>query len=212
VALDAGKRNRLEMLVGIGLVGVSGLLLLAYFVFVYGPSLEPRAMIAPPVPAGELVDLRDAYGRANAVAQAEAGDAQLVSASTQWQAASEETLLAGTDAWLFVFHSPGSSHVLDVVVSTDEAWVANQTRVWVAPEALAEGAWQAEPRDALQVFLAYGGREFLGQHPQAVVNLHLAESEEESPVWTIAALDPADRSLLSLAVNAETRQVLSVGP
>ena len=79
-------------------------------------------------------------------------------------------------------------------------------------EALAEGAWQAEPQDALQVFLAYGGQEFLDQHPQAVVNLHLAESEEEGPVWTIAALDPADRSLLSLAVSAETRQVLSVGP
>jgi hypothetical protein len=90
--------------------------------------------------------------------------------------------------------------------------VANQTRVWVAPGALAEGAWQAEPRDALQVFLAYGGREFLDQHPQAVVNLNLTESEEESPVWTIAALDPADRSLLSLAINAETRQVLPAGP
>jgi hypothetical protein len=210
--LDAGRRNRLEVLLGLGL-GVGGLLLIGYFVLIYGPSLKsPPPTVAPPVPPGRLVGLWDAYGQARAAAQAEAGDAQLVSASTQWQAVREEVLLAGTGAWLFVFYSPGSSHVLDVVVDVKKSEVANRTQVWAAPEPLAEGAWQKGPRDALLAFLAYGGREFIDQHPQAAVNLHLADGEEGSPVWTITALDPGDRSLVSVAIDAETMQVLFAGP
>jgi hypothetical protein len=53
---------------------------------------------------------------------------------------------------------------------------------------------------------------FLDEHPQAVVDLHLAESDSGSPVWAIVALDVSDRSLLSLLIDADTGQVLSVAP
>jgi hypothetical protein len=161
-----------------------------------------------------LIDLWDAYGEARAAVQAQAEDAQLVSASTQWQAVSEESLLNGTSSWSFVFYSPTGSHALDVVANADRAQVANQTQVGVASSPLAEGAWQAGPREALLVFLAYGGRAFLDEHPQAAVDLHLAENEDGKAVWTIVALDIGDiggedRTPLSVLIDADTMQVLS---
>ena len=203
------RRNLIEALLGM-CMGVGGLLLLGYFLWGHVPGLaSPPATAVPLTPTPALIELWDAYGQARAVARAEAGDAQLVSASTQWQAVSAGTLLDGADNWSFLFYSPVSSEALDVVVDTGTARVVNRTRVWVMPKALAEGDWRAGPRDALLAFLAYGGRVFLEEHPQAVVNLHLAERDDGGPAWSIVALDAKERSLLSLLVDAETGRVAS---
>jgi hypothetical protein len=199
------------MLVGIGL-GASGLLLIGILALVYGLGLKPKVEIQPPAAAGELVLLWDAYEQARSAARAEAGDALLVSASTQWQAASKEALLAGAEAWLFVFYSPANGHVLDVVTGGGGAQVTNQTRVWVAPDPLTgQESWEAGPQDALLIFLAHGGQQFLESRPQAVVNVRGAESDA-GPMWTVVALDPGDRGVLSLRIDATTNQVLFVAP
>ncbi|MFQ6101928.1 MAG: hypothetical protein ACE5OS_11950 [Anaerolineae bacterium] len=206
---NKGKLNLIEALLGI-CMGVSGLLLLGYLLWGSVPSLaSPPATATPSTSTQAVIDLWDAFEQARAAARVEAGDAQLVSASTQWQAASEEALLDGADNWSFVFYAPASGNAFDVIMSTGAARVVNQTQVWVAPKTLVEGAWRAGPRDALLVFLAYGGRAFLDEHPQAVVDLHLDERDDGGPVWTIVALDSEDRSLVSLLVDTETKQVLS---
>ena len=205
---DDGKRNWLLVLPVTGM-GIGYLVLLGYLLWCSVPGLTAAATDASPTPTRVLVDLWNGYEQARAAAQVQAPDAQLVSASTQWQVVSEDALLDGASSWSFVFYSPASSSSLDVVVDAGTAQVVNQTRVWVAPGALTEAAWQAGPRDALLVFLAYDGRPFLHEHPQAMVDLHLAEGGERGPVWTIVALDPEDRSLLSTLVDASTGQVLS---
>jgi len=201
------RRNWLLVLPLAGL-GIGYLLLLGYLLFGNALGLKAAARsvsLTPPPP----VDLWEAYGSAQAVAQARASDAQLVSASAHWHGVSEDALLGGPSNWTFVFYSPASEHSLDVVVNAGMARVVNQTQVWATPIAIAEGSWRAGPGDALLVFLACGGQAFLHEHPQAVVDLHLAGNDEGSPVWTIVALDPETRSLLSLLVDAETGQVLS---
>lgn len=158
------------------------------------------------------IELWDAYEQARAAARTQAEDAQLVSASTQWQAVSEQTLVDGASNWSFVFYSSTDDNSLDVVVNTGKAQVVNQAQVWVAPKSLTEGVWRAGPREPLLVFLAYGGRTFLAEHPQALVDLHLASGEDDDgggAVWTVVALDPEDRSILALLIDAETKQVLS---
>jgi hypothetical protein len=203
------KRNWLRVLLVVGVA--IDLLLVGYVLYLLrGETPGPAAA---PTPTPVLIDLWDAYEQARAAVQAQAQDAQLVSASTQWQVVSEETLLDGASNWSFLFYSPASSDALDVVVNAGTAQVVNQTRVWIAPTAMAEGVWQAGPREVLLVFLAYGGRTFLDEHPQAVVDLHLAGGDEGGTVWIIVALDPGlgdeEQSLLSLRIDAETRQVLS---
>jgi hypothetical protein len=172
-------------------------------------ELATASSAPTPVP----VELWDAYTLAHEVAQVQADDAQLVSASTQWQTVSEQTLLDGTSNWSFVFYSPASKSSLDVVANAKEAQVVNKTQVWVASSPLPEGAWQEGPREALLVFLAYGGRTFLAEHPDAMVDLHLADGEEngngEGAAWTIVALNPEDRSLFPSQIDAATNQVVS---
>jgi hypothetical protein len=176
-----------------------------YLLWNKGPSVAT----VPPTSAQELVELWDAYEQARVAAQAQAEDVQLVSAKTQWQAVGEQELLDGTGSWSFVFYSPANNHTLDVVVNVGKAHVVKETRVWTDSSVLSEGAWQVGPRDALLVFLAYDGRTFLGEHPQAIVDLHLADDGEGKLVWTIVALDPEDQSLLSVLIDAETMDVLS---
>jgi len=208
--MNNSKRDFLEGLLGV-VMCVGGLLLLAYFLFIFKPSLQSAAANsttpAPPTPTPKPIEIWDAHRQARELVSPK--DAMLVSASTQWQASNEETLLNGASNWSFVFYSATAGTVLNVVVGADKAQVVNQTRVWVAPQALADGAWQSGPQDALLAFLAYGGREFLENHPQAVVDLHLAQNDFGVPVWAVVALDTGDRSLLALSIDANTMEVLS---
>jgi len=207
----ANKRNLIEGLLGIGM-GIGGLLLIAYFIWGDAPGLGLPMTDSAPTLAQEPIELWDAREQAQEAAWSEAGDAHIVSASTQWQTVNEEILLAGADDWSFVFYSPEKETVLDVVVSNSTARVVNQTRVWVAPQTMIEGNWRAGPKDALLVFLAYGGRTFLEEHPNAIVDLHLARSDGASPVWAIVALDASDQSVFALLIDAETGQVISAAP
>ena len=210
------RKKRSKWVLALVVAGLGlGLLLLGYMAYVlWGRMSKQETMAtAPPTPTRTPIELWDAYEQARAAAQTQAKDAQLVSASTQWQAVSEQTMLDGASNWSFVFYSPASNNSLDITVNTGAAQVVNQTRVWGDPNPLTEGAWQAGPREPLLVFLAYGGRTFLAEHPQAMVDLHLAGSEANDDgggaVWTVVALDPKDRSMSLLLIDAETRQVLS---
>ena len=209
---ERGKRNKWVPLLIVAAL-VIDLLLMRYMLYALWDRMSVQAALATsPTPTRTPIELWDAYEQARAAAQAQAKDAQLLSASTQWQAVSEQAMLDGASNWSFVFYSPASENSLDVVVNAGQAQVVNQTRVWVAPNPLTEGAWQAGPREALLVFLAYGGRTFLAEHPEAMVDLHLASSESDDnreTVWTIVAIDTEDRSLSSLLIDAETNQVLS---
>jgi len=203
-----GNWKRLLLLIGVGV----DLLLFGYMAYLLWDSgfgvIEAQANPSP-TPTRASVDLWDAYGEARAAAQAQAEDATCVSASTQWQSASEDVLLDGASNWAFVFYSPASGRSFDVTVNAGRAHVVNQTQEWVAPGVMAEAAWEKGPKEALLVFLACGGRAFLDAHPQAVVDVHLGRSDDGSAVWTVVALDAENRAVLSLQVDAETRQVLS---
>ena len=155
-----GNWKRLLLVAGLGI----DLLLLGYMAYLLwdgGFGVLEAQPNPPPAPTQVSIDLWGAYGEARAAAQAQAGDAVCVSASTQWQSASEDALLDGASNWSFVFYSPASDCSLDVIVNAGRAQVVNQTQEWVAPKMMAEAAWEKGPREALLVFLASGGRAFL---------------------------------------------------
>jgi len=188
---------------------VASLLLTALAV---GGCTYPGASTPMPNPSPALVSLWDAFRRADLAVRSEAPDAKLVSASAQWQAVDAERLLEGTPYWVFVFYSATQRSVFDVSVDAGGARVVNRVQVWVAPDTLELGAWREGPRDALSVFLAYSGREFLEEHPGATVSLHLAAGEERKGVWSVAFLDPESRETVSIQVDAETLEILFVSP
>ncbi|HEY76537.1 MAG TPA: hypothetical protein G4O00_10220 [Thermoflexia bacterium] len=175
----------------------------------YPGPVEPTPTSAPaPAP----VSLWDAYRRADATVRTEASDAELVSASTQWQAIDPDRLLETPSYWTFVFFSSSQRTVFDLTADADQVQVVNRTQIWSAPQILEPGRWQEGPRDALSIFLAYGGREFLEAHSEATVSLHLAANEDGKAIWSIAALDVATRETISLQIDAANLQVLTISP
>lgn len=212
----AVDRRDWPLMLAAGLLGVALVAVLA--VALLGRGAGPAA--SGGVPAGSTdpttstrtpVELWGAYEQALSAAEGRMPDAALVSASTQWQHPDEQALLAGAFDWSFVFYSPEKQSTLDVVLASGMAQVVKETQVWVSPGVLGEGKWRAGPRDALLTFLAYGGRPFLEEHPEAVVDLNLGPGEAGTPVWTIVALDVGDRGVLAVSVDAESGAIVAGG-
>jgi hypothetical protein len=207
--------DRLLKITLIGL-GVACALLYGFLLWNGSLSLGLNAPSSSPSPNADqgpdALEIWDAYQWARSVAREDYDDVVLVSASTQWQTADKYALLNGTNTWSFVFYSPGTNKVLDVVVGQESAKVVNQTRVWEPPTTLDEGSWRAGPQDALLVFLAEGGESFLDDHAQSVVDVHLSVSEAGESVWGIAALAPENRDVFSIRLDAKSLAVLSRAP
>jgi len=215
-----GRGNRTEAVIGIGLLVIS-IPLGLFFLSIYQSSQQAAAQdkttavvltSVPPTAKPETVELWSAYERARTAAQAEATDVQIVSASAQWQAASEEALLAGSENWVFSFYSPASSQMVDVIVGVQKAWVVNQSQVGNAPPVLSEGEWSAGPRDVLLIFLAHGGREFLDTYSQTTVELHLAQHKDGYSAWNAVVLDAQAQDSFAVLVNGDTMQTVSKAP
>jgi hypothetical protein len=206
------------ILLSIGLALNLALIGWLIYLFLDGRQADSHAASAarsrPVVEEEATLDLWDAYAQAVVAARAQADDVGLVSASTYWQVVDGRSPAETNNRWSFVFYSPTDHYSLDVVVDVDEAYVVNQTRVWKAPNLLSPGRWEAGPKEALQVFFAYGGQSFVDnqhQHQQAqtTIDLHLAAGKEGRAVWTIVALDPAAGDPLAISIDAETRRVIS---
>ncbi len=167
---------------------------------------------APAGPTRELVGLWGTYQRAQMALTSAQEDAKLVSAASQWQGVDGETLRSGRGEWTFVFYDAAEREALDVVVSGGSGQIVDRSRIWEAPETLAEDIVYRGPGDAMAVFLAYGGEEFIVEHPEAIVSAHLGVGDGGRPVWTVSAINIADREVLSVAMDVETNQVLSTSP
>lgn len=190
----------------------TGTTLLAAAVLITASCTTATPTSPSPQPTVQTVELWPAYQQAQAAAWTEAADAELVSASAQWQGREATDPLARTVFWSFVFYSPTQRAAVDVTADAAGARVVNRTEIWTPPQPLAVGRWREGPQDALSIFLAYGGEEFLSQHPEAVVTLHLGADEDGKPVWDLGALDIGSRESLSVRIDAESLQVLSVLP
>jgi hypothetical protein len=205
-------------LAGIGLLGLSVLLALFFLSSLIGnqPSAAQEKRVeavmtsVPPTAGPANLGVWDGYGWAFGAAQAEASDAQLVSASAQWQAPQEDALLAGSDTWAFTFYSEARDRIIDVVVTTDGAWVVNQSEAGRAPALLTNGKWHEGPRDALLISLAHGVRDFMAAHPQATVELRLNQHDDGYPLWNVIAVDSQSRESFVVTVNAATMAMVSV--
>ncbi|MBN1815015.1 MAG: hypothetical protein JXA14_24485 [Anaerolineae bacterium] len=212
--MEPRARNRIETFVGIALIGLS-LLVVGYLLLQWNsPQVgEPKTIkitAAPPTPS--TLEMWDAYERAQAVAWQEALDAQPVSATAQWQAATEKEVLAGADDWVFTFYSPTEEQLIVVHVNVGRARAAHRTQMQAAPARLAEGRWHEGPKDALLIFLAHGGRAFMETHPEAVIDLHLGNYEGRGPAWDIVASDAENRDVVLVVTDSETMRVLTHTP
>jgi hypothetical protein len=203
--------------VGIALIGIS-LLVVGYLTWQAGNSLQQKAAgpktvkitVAPPTPS--TLEMWDAYERAQAAIWQEALDVQLVSATTQWQAATEKEVLNGADNWVFTFYSPAKGQLIVARVNPERAQAVHRTQTQAVPARLPEGRWHEGPKDALLIFMANGGRAFMEAHPTAVIDLHFGDYEGRGPAWDILASDAESREIVKVVIDAETMDILTHSP
>lgn len=195
------KFKLLMIILGVMVVAVYGVLaILVLGVSGPGPSSQSE------------VDLtaKEAYPTALEAAQAWQADAQLVSATASWRDLAAEQLLEEDASWGFTFFSPQARQIRIVSVTGQGPEGVESLDVPPTVRITDVALWQVDSPQVLRLFLDHGGRDFLTQHPGATVTLRLGPEERgERVVWLAFGIYSADRSTMTLQVDASSGEVIS---
>jgi len=196
------SRQQVLILLGLALIN---LCLYAGLVLLQGrsESVDRPATLT----AAEPVELRDAHEQAQRLARRWQPDVQLVGVTTSWQLASGDQLTLQRPAWSFNYYSPAAHQIQIVIVDQSGAQPGPQRPVRKAPQSVTAD-WSLDSSDLLLLLLSYGGKAFLGAHPNANVHLQLKGDSAERSIWYITAVDALSRQSLILGVDAQSRQVV----
>jgi len=156
---------------------------------------------------------KDAYPMALREAQSWQADAQLVSATASWGELTAEQLLQEGTSWGITFFSPQTRQIRIVSVTQGGAEGVESIDVPPTVRTADVTSWRVDSPEVLRLFLDHGGRDFLGQHPGATVSLRLGpEENSERLVWLAFGIYSADRSSMSLQVDASSGEVIGRAP
>ncbi len=156
------------------------------------------------------ITAKDAYPMALREAHGWQGDAQFVSGTATWRDVTAEQLSQEDATWGFTFFSPGSRQIVIVSVTQEGAHGVESVNVPPTVRSVDVASWQVDSPQVLGLFLDHGGRDFLAQHPGATVSLRLGNQERgERLVWLASGIDGADRSTITLQVDANSGEVIS---
>lgn len=196
------SRRQVLILLGLALINVC---LYAGLVLLQGrtESVDHPATLTD----AEPVELRVAHEQALTLARRWQPDVQLVGVTTSWQLASGDQLTLHRPAWSFNFYSPTAHQIQAVIVDQRGAQTGPQRPVRKAPQSVTAD-WSLDSGDLLLLLLSYGGKAFIGAHPNANVHLQLKGDSAERSIWYITAVDAASRQSLIVGVDAQSRQVV----
>lgn len=197
------KFKLLMIILGVMVVAVYGVLaILVLGVSGSGPSSESEA--------DSNLTAKEAYPVALEVAQAWQADAQLVSATASWRDLTAEQLLEEDASWGFTFFAPQARQIRIVSVTGQGAEGVESIDVPPTVRIADVALWEVDSPQVLRLFLDHGARDFLTQHPGATVTLRLGPEEGgERVVWLAFGIYSADRSTMTLQVDASTGEVIS---
>jgi hypothetical protein len=199
--------NRCQVAILVGLVVITLCVYGVVAVSLFGQERTPTRIITEP-PKGSKLELQPAREKAQALAWEWQPDAQLVSVVTWWQLTGDDRLTLYRPSWSFSFYSPAADQVQIVTVDQKSARAIRQISVSKAPVPV-EADWSLDSDDLLLTFMAYGGEEFMREHPQVNLHFHLSGQDAERPTWYLSAIDPQARQSFMVSVDALSRQVVS---
>jgi hypothetical protein len=191
---------------GVAVVGVFGVL--AWLVL-SGSIFFASVPGAAPVSEG-LTPLsgRQAFDRAQPVAQAWQPDAILVRVAADWDAARLDDLTLGAPSWVVTFYSPTAGEQLRVVTSAASARALPPSRPGNLPRIIDLGRWQVDSQQALTLFLERGAGAFIADHQPVKVFFILSPSGGGRLQWTVAALDASSSEFYQVVIDATTGSII----
>jgi hypothetical protein len=182
---------------------VGGLML--FILFIFGILLYqlqvPESPPTPPPPAFLLED--EAQARTVfAIAQQEAlrwqPDAQFSSAGITWDDLGPGGVLK-RDRWTFQFYSPSQGRMAIIRVMDGQA---ERLRTALTPQrlpALPLDQWQVDSSQALQIWWARGGGDFVQRHARVSISLKLRmEPGGTRPIWVVTGSSSGQHLVVQL--------------
>lgn len=146
-------------------------------------------------------------------AQAWQADAQLVSATASWREVDSEAELDKEASWGFTFFSPRKRQLKIVAVTQQGAEEVETMDVPGQVHPVDADSWEVDSPRVLALFLDYGGRDFLARYPGATVTLRVGSEEGgERLVWLAFGIYSADRSTMTVQVDAKSGEVIGTAP
>lgn len=145
---------------------------------------------------------RNQYRLAAQAAQDWQPDAGLVSAAASWPFANLDDFSRQID-WTYQFYSPVTGRVY--TINVDQASVT-PIREALSPYALPivdVEQWQVDSYQAINAWLDRGGGVFLKQHPVVDVSIRLAQSQDDTPAWTVVGMDDSGEAVQAERVDAQ---------
>lgn len=224
--------NRLEWILGIILVVllvVVGVLSLTLWfrndrtaVPNSGPAANSATIIAQraddiaPTPLYDGRSAIVAYASALKAAQAWQTDAQLMQAQATWpQGSTPDQLLRGEESWGFTFYSPSSQRIGVFSVVEDNASLVSEGEHEQTDPLLSASGWNLDSKDAIEIFLAGGGRTFLAEQGVSTMTMALMASDIEVNgrlEWQVALFSLQTGQAFTMRLDATSGEVLETNP
>lgn len=141
------------------------------------------------------------------------GDAMLVNATATWpQGAQAANLVAGQEMWGFIFYSPAAGRTAVVSIADGAASLSpRDTPQQLQP--LDVSGWQMDSNDAIEAFLAGGGRAFLEREGITVFSMTLALNDPNQSgraEWLMSLLATGNGRSFTMRLDATSGDVLEV--
>lgn len=187
---------------------------MAFILRSQGLTFRPAGQQTPPANApatpGYTVAYLDVtglvqYTPAHAAALEWAGDAQLVSASSNWPGVLTIEEVGKPSVWLYRFYSPTHKRILFVTVYPDGQvdTLEHRPEITLPPRIVDTGTWLTDSPTALAWWLEAGGAEMLRAHPGMELLIQLREtSDANGPAWLVTGVDERTEDILNVVIDA----------
>ncbi len=157
-----------------------------------------------------------AYAAAQKTAVAWQADAQLLNAQATWpQGATVEHLRQGKTSWGFTFYSPNAQQISLISVVEDEASLISQGEHQQTDPLLSASGWNLDSHDAIETFLAGGGRTFLADGGVSTLTMALLASDSERNgrlEWQLSLFSLQTGQAFTMRLDATSGDILSTNP
>ena len=152
-----------------------------------------------------------AYAAAQQTAVSWQPDAVLLNTSGNWpHGVSPQALHNGETSWVFTFYSPTTGKISGISVLDNEAKQITEGTYQPQNNLIQAGSWRINSHQAMQMFLAEGGEDFIQQEGATTVTMNFTTDNPTGQLeWNIITFSPKTGHLFSIQINANSGQIIA---
>ncbi|MEM7030265.1 MAG: hypothetical protein AAF629_11910 [Chloroflexota bacterium] len=210
------RRRDLILIGGFWLIGCALLVIVFYFAVQQEPELVTDNVLRPQATFTVVynqVTARNSQEQALEYAKSRwQEDAQLMAVTSTWSK-TELHAVGEPTSWTYRYYSPSTKRMFFVTISPDGNAIGtlHTERPYVTPPFISSEHWQVDSPEAISAWLNFGGSTMIAAMPGIQVVAQLQVKQPDSPpTWIVAGFDRASQNFLSVSIDANSREVLTM--